>query len=118
MSGFRDNRKEPDRTRYRPADARTRDEVGGILERSFQHESGREPNEEEARRLLALADEAEKRAEVAESLAREAEAAVVDAVEVCPQTGEAASLEETAERRHREAEVLRAEADRLRRYLP
>ena len=75
MSGFRRKKEEPDNTRYRPADLRTRDEVGGILERSFQHEGGKEPNEEEARRLLALADEAEQRAEIAENLAREAETA-------------------------------------------
>jgi len=119
MSGFREKKEKPDETRYRRADARTRNEVGGILERSFQHEGGREPNEEEARRLLALADEAEHRAEAAESVAREAEAAAVSAVEASPpRQGEANQLEETAKKHRREAESLREEAERLRRYLP
>lgn len=110
--------------RYRAADMKTQEEVGGILERAFQREGGHEPYEEEARRFLALADEAEGKAEAAESLAREAEAAVERYAERHAHTGDPDDLElmqrrETeAQAYRREAESLRLEAERLRRYLP
>jgi hypothetical protein len=123
MSRFKGDREQPDKARYRPADSRTRGEVGGILERSFQREGGKEPNEEEARRLLALADEAEKRADAAESLAHEADSAAADSEGSSEWTGDAAHvpeaerLKEAAQIYRREAESLREEAERLRRYF-
>lgn len=124
MSGSKGDSEQSNKVRYRPADLMTQGEVGGILERSFQREGGREPNEEDARRLLALAEEAEKRAEAAESMAREAETAGLEsAARASLRESEAGDIrvvdrwKETAETYHREAENLRAEAERLRRYF-
>jgi len=109
--------------RYKPADPYTRSEVGGILERAFQREGGHEPNELEAQRLLALADEAELRAESAEQLSREAEQTATQAAERYALTGARDDLE-TLQRRQveahayrREAEAMRLEVERLRSYL-
>jgi hypothetical protein len=110
--------------RYRPAEARIREEVGGILEHAFQREGGRQPNEEEVRRFLALANEAETRAEAAEYLAGETEQAAVQAAERYALTGGADDLaalqryEAEAEAYRREAEAMRLEAEHLRQYLP
>jgi hypothetical protein len=111
------NRQDPfdagDPARYRPADARTQKELGGVLERAFERESGREPDEEEIRRLNALADEALHEAEIRLALAREAESALARA-------GEEAELRkwaEALETYRREAAEFRLEAERLRGYI-
>ena len=110
--------------RYRPADPRIREEVGGILERAFQSEGGRKHDEEEARRFMALAEEAESRAESAERLAQEAEQAAERAAERYALTGSADDLaavqrwETEAGAYRREAENMRQEAERLRKYIP
>lgn len=112
------------RDRYRAADARTQAEVGGILERAFQRESGREPREEEGRRFIALAQEAEAGAEAAESLADEAERQAAEAAERHARTGapdDLAAIEHwqaEAETHRRRCEALRLEAERLRHYRP
>jgi hypothetical protein len=109
---------------YRAADARTQEEVGGILERAFQRESGREPREEEERRFLAWAEEAESKAEAADSLAREAEQAAAQATERYSLTRGEDDMaarqrwDSEAEAYRREADDQRLEAERLRHYLP
>ncbi len=119
MPGF-DDRQDP--SRYEPASARTQEEVGGMLERAFRQEGGRRSREEEVRRFLALADEAEARAETAESLAREAEEAAERAAERHALSGEAGDLaalerwQAEAEIQGRQVEHFREEAERLRKY--
>lgn len=109
--------------RYEAADPYTRGEVGGILERAFQREGGKEPNELEAQQLLFLADESERRAELAELSALEAEQAALQAAERYALTGETDDgeamrrLETEAKAYRREAEALRLEVERLRSYL-
>ncbi|MHB0877399.1 MAG: hypothetical protein ACYC5O_15285 [Anaerolineae bacterium] len=111
-----------DRDHYRAVDPRTQEEVGDVLERAFRREDGREPREEEVRRFLALAEEAERGAETAESLAREAEQAAAAASERYGLTGgsdDLAAVERwtgAAQTYRREAESLRLEAERLRYY--
>lgn len=114
---------QPERdTCFPAADVRTQEEVGGLLERAFRREGGEEPREEEKRRLLARAEEAEARAAAAESQAREAEWSGERAAERYGRSGSGeylASLrdwQEQAEARRREAEELRGEAERLRHY--
>ena len=110
--------------RYKPADPRTQEEVGGVLERAFEHERGHEPLEEQARRLLQWADEAEERAVAAESLANQAEQAAARAAERYALTGDQDDLaalrrwEAEAEAARREAEATREEVERLHKYLP
>lgn len=110
--------------RYRAADARTQEEVGGLLERAFQREGGREPRQEEARRFLEWVKETEGKAEAVDSLAREAEQAAAEAAERFARTrgeDDLAALqrwEAEADAYRREAENLRLEAERLRHYLP
>lgn len=119
-----DDLNDPNRIdRFRPAAPQTQEEVGGVLERSFRRERGREPNEEESRRFLALADEAEKKAETSEASAREAEASAARAAERYSHGGDSSDTddarrwEEAAAVYRREAESFRLEADRLRQYL-
>lgn len=113
-----------DPSRFRPSDPKTQQEVGGVLERAFQREGGREPEELEAQRFLALAEEADQRAEAAESLAMEAEDAAAQASERFARTGGPDDLEsvkryeDMAGEYRREAECMRLEAERLRKYLP
>jgi len=123
MNGQDDLRGPPGSGRFRPADPRTQEEVGGVLERAFRNEGGDEPREEEARRFLELAAEAEKRAEAADALAEEAGRAATAAAERHATTGGADDLaavkrwDEVAAEQRRRAEAERLEADRLRRYL-
>jgi hypothetical protein len=111
-----------DRDHYRPVDPRTQEDVGDVLERAFRREDCREPREAEMRRFLALAEEAERRAEAAESLTEEAERAAAEASERYGRSGsteDLAAIERwTAAGRtyRREADSLRAEAERLRHY--
>ena len=112
-----------DASHIQPADQRTQDEIGGVLERAFSREGGKEPNEEEIRRFHALADEALSQAEIKLSLAREAEARMQRAAERYKASGEAGDLNELArwtrenEDRRREAEALRLKAETLRQYI-
>lgn len=109
--------------RYQATDPYTRGEVGGILERAFQREHGKEPNELESQQLLFLADESERRAEIAELSAIEAEQAALQAAERYALTGETDDgeamrrWEAEARAYRREAEALRLEVERLRSYL-
>jgi hypothetical protein len=102
--------------RFAPADEKIREEIGGILERAFKRESGVEPNEQEIHRFLILAEEAEKRAEAYEHLARQAS----EAAEIARSEDdlELTQLRESeAEQYSLEAETLRTDAERLRGYL-
>jgi hypothetical protein len=105
---------------YQPADPQTQEELGGVLERAFTRESGREPNQEEVYRFAALADEALHQAEAKLAMAREAEAAVALAAERYGRSGDPEDLRETerwtesAERSRREAAELRERAEDLR----
>ena len=109
---------------YRPADRETQQEVGGILERAFQREGGREPYEAEMARFFTNAEEADARAEQAEAALREAEREGDRAAERYALTGgpdDLAAVERfraQAESYRREAETLREEAERLRKYIP
>jgi hypothetical protein len=109
--------------RFAPADEKIREEIGGILERAFKRESGVEPNEQEIHRFLILAEEAEKRAEAYEHLARQASEAAEIASEQYASTRSEDDLELTqlreseAEQYSLEAETLRTDAERLRGYL-
>lgn len=110
--------------RFRASNPGTQEEVGGILERAFAREGGREPLEEEARFFLDQIQAAEGRAEAAESLSREAELAAERAGERYARSGRPEDLEamrrweEKADAHRREGESMRGEADRLRGYLP
>ena len=99
-----------DPARYRPPDPRTQKELGGVLERAFEREGGREPYEAEIRRADELADEALREAEIKLSLAREAEAALVEAKDLA----EIEKWREALAMYRREAEEFRREAERLR----
>jgi hypothetical protein len=96
---------------YRPADSQTQDELGGVLERSFAREGGREPNLEEIHHFAAMADEALREAEAKLSLARDAESAAARAAE---DRCEVERWIESAERYKREAAELRERAEELR----
>lgn len=105
---------EPDESaRFPPADPRTQEELGGVLERAFSREGGKDPNEEEVRRLHAEADEALRQAEVKLSLAREAESAAAHAAERYGRSGNAGDQAEV-ERWTQAAEVYRREAREFR----
>lgn len=115
---------EPDESsRFEPADPKTREELGGVLERAFARERGKEPNEEEARRLHALADEALLEAEAKLSLAREAEAALARATERYGRSGdpndlaEAEKWKDALETYQRLARDLRLKAELLRQHI-
>lgn len=105
---------------YRPADSQTQDELGGVLERSFAREGGREPNLEEMHHFAAMADEALREAETKLSMARDAESAAVRAAERYGRSGgredliEVERWTESAERHKREAAELRERAEELR----
>ena len=115
---------DPDESaRFPPAASKTKEELGGVLERAFMRESGKEPNAEEIRRLQALADEALRLARTKLGLAREAEAGMAQATERLsrsPDTGELAALERwrsAAESYRREAELFRLKAEDLRQRI-
>jgi hypothetical protein len=93
-------------SRFERADPITREELGGVLERAFAHERGKDPNSEESRRLHELADEALREAETKLSLAREAEAALDRAAERYGRSGDRADIED-AERWKESAEIYR-----------
>jgi len=99
--------------RFQPAPPSTQREIGGVLERAFAREGGREPNEEEIRRLQFDADEALREAEVKLSLAREAEAAMAQNVD--PADVERWRL--VAQDYHRMARELRERAEDLRQRI-
>jgi hypothetical protein len=101
-----------DAARFRPPDQQTQEELGGILERAFVRERGKEPagTSEEIRRLHAMADDALRQAEMKLGLAREAEAAMDRARDL----DEVAKWRETGEIYKREAGELRARAEQLR----
>jgi len=111
------NRQDPfdanDPARYRPPDPRTQKELGGALERAFEREQGREPDEEENRRYHALADEALREAETRLALAREAEAAL----ELARDPAEIERWTEQLENYRREAGEFRRKAELLRGYV-
>ena len=93
-------------SRFEPAEPAAREELGGVLERAFAHEGGKDPNAEESRRLHTLADEALREAETKLSLAREAEAALDRAAERYGRSGDRADLDEV-ERWKESAEIYR-----------
>ncbi len=109
--------------RFRPADPRTQEELGGVLERAFARERGHEPDEEENRRLHAWADEALAESETRLRQAREAEAAMKRAAERYGHSGEPADLAEAerwkmaAESYRRKARELRVKAETLRQNI-
>ena len=113
-----------DPQRYQQPDPRTRQEVGGILERAFQQEGGRIPDEVEATRFKALIEETEARLLSAEHQAAEAEIAAVQAVEQYARSQRAEDLEiaqrwqEESVMRRREVQLLQEEAERLRKFSP
>ena len=112
-----------DAPHFAPADPKTQEELGGVLERAFARERGGDPNETESRRLHALADEALAKAESKLSLAREAEAAVKRAAERYGISGEISDLADAdkwskvAEGYRREARELQTEAELLRQRI-
>jgi len=109
-----------DASRFQPADPRTQEELGGVLERSFARERGKEPAEEEVRRLHAMADDALREAEMKLRMAREAEDAMARAAERYGTSGDPVHLadlerwRDAAEAYKREAEELKIEGERLR----
>ena len=123
MSQGQDRFDSDDADHFQPVDPRTQDEIGGVLERAFSRERGKEPNEEEARRLHALADEALQQAEVKLSLAREAEDLIRCASERYGVSRESADMAEVekwtraAEDYRREAEEFRQKAELLRQHI-
>jgi hypothetical protein len=110
--------------RYQPSDPRTREEVGGILERAFQREGGREPDDVEETHFRVLAQEAEARLHSAEHLAEEAEGAAKRAAEQYALSQNHEDLEITrrwqqeAALRRREVHTLQEEVERLRKFAP
>jgi hypothetical protein len=114
---------EPDAARFRPADSRTQEELGGVLERAFAREHGAEPDEDLIRRYHAWADEALAAAEGKLALAREAEAAIARAAERYGRSRDSYDLEElrkwteAAELYRREAGELRIKAETIRQYI-
>jgi hypothetical protein len=102
-----------DAPRFRPPDWQTQEEVGGVLERAFQRERGRVEDEEEVRRLHAMADDAAREAEMKLSKAREAEAAMAGAVERFGLSDDPAHLAEISRWRE-ESESYKREAERLK----
>jgi hypothetical protein len=115
---------DPDESaRFQPATPQTQEELGGVLERAFMRERGKEPNEGEGRRLHALADEALRQAEIKLGLAREAEAAMARATERYGRSedpGDLAAVEKwtsAVQSYRREAEQLRLKAEDLRQRI-
>jgi uncharacterized Ntn-hydrolase superfamily protein len=114
---------EPDAARFRPADSRTQEELGGVLERAFARERGAEPDEDLIRRYHVWADEALAAAEGKLALVREAEAAMAHAAERYGHSQNPSDLAElqkwteTAELYRREAGELRIKAETLRQYI-
>ena len=108
---------------FQPAAPSTQEELGGVLERAFVREGGREPGEEETRRLHAWADEALAASEGKLALAREAEAAMEHAAERNGRSRDAADLAEVerwteaAGHYRREAEELRLHCESLRQRI-
>jgi hypothetical protein len=113
-----------DQGHFREVDPRLREEVGRLLERAFQREEGRIPDEMDIQQLETLAGEAEQKAESAERLAEEALQAARSASERYAATHALDDLEavqrweaEAASFR-REVENYHLEAEHLRRCLP
>src|SRR6185369_2905108 len=102
-----------DPARFQPPDPRTQRELGGVLERAFEREAGHEPNEDEIRRLQALADEALQEAETRLSMAREAEAALARAAD----RAEMEKWAEAIEIYRREAGEFRRKAELYREHI-
>lgn len=113
-----------DRQRFQAPDPHLRDEIGGLLERAFLREGGREPDALEISNLRILEDEMVEKVEKAQRLAEEAMGASRRAAEQYTASHALEDLEAAqrweaeAATYHREAEVLRSEVERLRKYLP
>jgi len=109
---------------YQKLDPRTREEVGGVLERAFRREEGREILQVEQQTLLTLVQETEEKAEKAEQHAQEAEEAARRSSELYALSRAIDDLEALqrweadAASYRREAERFRQEAEHLRKYLP
>ena len=109
--------------RFQPAAPGTQQELGGVLERAFVRERGKQPSEGEAAHLHALADEALRQAETKLSLAREADAAVTKAAERYGRSKDRADLAaieswtRAAKSYRREAEQFREKAEDLRQRI-
>ena len=99
-----------DAARFRQPDRQTQEELGGILERAFMREGGREPAAEEVRRLHAMADDALRDSETKLALAREAEAAMKNAHD----RAEIERWREAHDMYKREADELKGRAEQLR----
>lgn len=109
---------------FRQLDPRTREEVGGILERAFRQENGRITQEIEIQQILVLSNETEIKAQEVEGLVHEALEAAGLAEERYKSSHSLEDLEtmqrwqaEAAGYR-RQAERLRLEVEQLRKYLP
>ena len=109
--------------RFQPAAPKTQEELGGVLERAFVREWGKEPGEGEIRHMRALADESLQQEQAKLALAREAEAAVVQASERFGRSrnpGDQAAVEEwirAAETYRRQAGEFRRKAEDLRQRI-
>lgn len=118
------NERPLDAKRYQQPDPSTRQEVGGILERAFQQEGGRIPDEVEANRFRTLIEETEVRLKSAEHQAAEAEVAAAQAVEQYARSQRVEDLEiaqrwqEEIVLRRRQLQLLQEEVERLRRFSP
>ncbi len=115
---------DPDeRVRFVPAAPATRQEVGGVLERTFAREGGKDLDEQDIRRLHFAADEALREAEINLSLAREAESAMALAAERYGRSSDPADLAEVerwksaAEDYRRRARECRERAENLRQRI-
>jgi hypothetical protein len=115
---------EDEPTHFQDINPRLREEVGRLLERAFQREEGRIPDEMEIRQLETLAGEAERQAESAERLAEEAlqaarlASAEYAATHALDDLEAVQRWEAEAASYRREAESYQLEAEHLRRYLP
>ncbi len=115
---------EEDIQHYREVDPRVREEVGGILEHAFRHERGALPEKIEVQTLEKWATEVEAKAEKANQMAEDALDAARRASEQFALSHSLEDMEavqqweaEAASYR-READLLHAEAEQLRKYLP
>jgi hypothetical protein len=119
-----DKEPQPPEDQYNRPDPHVREEVGGMLERAFRREDGCETLEDERASLQVLAQEAEEKVACAERLAQEAAESARLAAERFRlsqnlddmETVQRWEAEATSYRR--EAENLRLEAERLRKYMP
>jgi hypothetical protein len=114
----------PPEDQYIRPDPHIREEVGGVLERAFRREDGLETLDEERLNLQTLAVETEEKAIRAERLAQEAAQAAKLAAERFSHTQGADDMEAMqrweaeATSYRREADNLRLEVERLRKYIP